>query len=81
MKIETSNMSGYEWHAMTDSYEPGMPLGIGATEAEAIADLKEQLAEAEPDAGYQEIADRDFARRVYEECDREDAEQTKRGEL
>lgn len=51
MKIETSNPSGYQWHAMTDSYEPGMPLGVGATEAEAVADLKEQLAESEPCAG------------------------------
>lgn len=46
-KIETTNPSGYEWNAMTDSYEPGMPLGIGATESEAVADLKAQLAEAE----------------------------------
>jgi hypothetical protein len=36
---------GPEWHAIDeDSYAgPGSPAGSGATEAEAIADLKEQL--------------------------------------
>jgi hypothetical protein len=37
------------WCAYDDStYDgPGYPLGKGATEAEAVADLMEQLAEAE----------------------------------
>jgi len=41
-----------EWHAHDENYEPadsdgvgGWPLGTGATEAEAIADLHEQEAE------------------------------------
>lgn len=46
MKIETSNMSGYGWNAMTDNYEPGMPLGIGATEAEAVAEQAGKPREA-----------------------------------
>jgi hypothetical protein len=32
-----------DWSATTDNYEPFDPVGFGATEAEAIADLKEQL--------------------------------------
>ena len=31
----------YDWSARDDNYEPGKPLGYGATEAEAIADLLE----------------------------------------
>ncbi len=34
---------GYEWFAWDDStYEPGVPIGIGRTEQEAIDDLKER---------------------------------------
>lgn len=33
----------FDWSAITDDYEPGDPIGFGATEAEAIADLEEQL--------------------------------------
>lgn len=28
-----------DWSAVTDNYEPGDPIGRGATEDEAIADL------------------------------------------
>ena len=35
----------YDWEATTDNYEPGHPIGFGATEADAIRDLKEQLWE------------------------------------
>lgn len=37
----------WDWSAVTDDYEPGAPMGEGATEAEAIADLKAQLADRE----------------------------------
>jgi hypothetical protein len=49
MKIRTSfehppiPIRDFDWSAVTDDYEPGHPIGRGATEAEAIADLKEQL--------------------------------------
>lgn len=29
----------FDWQAVTDDYEPGDPMGHGATEAEAKADL------------------------------------------
>lgn len=33
----------FDWHAYDDAtYEPGNPVGHGATEEEAIADLKGQ---------------------------------------
>jgi len=35
----------FDWSAHRDGYEPGDPLGQGATEAEAIADLLDQEAE------------------------------------
>ena len=36
------------WCAYQDNYDAsGQPLGRGATEAEAVADLMEQLAEAD----------------------------------
>lgn len=35
----------YDWCATLDSYEPGMPVGWGRTEEEAIIDLFEQLAD------------------------------------
>lgn len=37
--IRTSDWCAYDG----DNYEPGMPIGWGATEQEAIADFKEQL--------------------------------------
>lgn len=49
MKIRTSfdyppiPIRDVDWSAVTDDYEPGHPIGRGATEEEAIADLKEQL--------------------------------------
>lgn len=37
----------FDWTAVDDdTYEPGCPIGYGATEAEAIADLREQLEDA-----------------------------------
>jgi hypothetical protein len=35
----------FDWSAVLDDYEPGCPIGYGATEQEAIADLMEQLDE------------------------------------
>lgn len=35
----------FDWSAVTDNYEGGDPIGYGSTEAEAIADLNEQLAD------------------------------------
>lgn len=36
----------YDWHAVDDdTYEAGNPIGFGATEAEAIADLRNEIAE------------------------------------
>lgn len=34
-----------DWRATLDGYEPGDPMGIGPTEAAAIADLEEQIKE------------------------------------
>ena len=33
----------YDWSAIREDYEGGDPIGHGATEAEAIKDLKQQL--------------------------------------
>ena len=38
-----------DWCASEESYEPGMPVGWGATEEAAIADLLERLDEANDD--------------------------------
>jgi hypothetical protein len=35
----------YDWQATLEGYDEGDPIGQGATEAEAIADLREQLLE------------------------------------
>lgn len=35
----------YDWSAARDGYEPGDPIGWGATEAEAIEDLMERERE------------------------------------
>jgi hypothetical protein len=32
----------FDWSALRSDYEPGMPIGRGASEAEAVADLLEQ---------------------------------------
>ncbi len=32
-----------DWEATTEDYEPGMPIGFGATEEAAIEDLKQQM--------------------------------------
>lgn len=37
----------YDWRATFADYDIGDPIGTGATEAEAIADLMEQVAEIE----------------------------------
>lgn len=51
-----------DWTAVSEDYEPGMPVGVGATEQEAIADLLEQQAD-----------DDDYALWCEEEQRREDA--------
>lgn len=33
----------FDWSAVTDNYEGGAPIGWGATEQEAIADLTNQI--------------------------------------
>jgi hypothetical protein len=33
----------FDWTAIENEYEPGRPIGYGATEAEAVADLLMQL--------------------------------------
>jgi hypothetical protein len=38
----------YDWEAVLDNYEAGHPIGFGATEADAIADLNEQIEENTP---------------------------------
>ena len=40
-----------DWSAHLDGYEPGDPVGNGATEDEAIADLVEQLADISAEDG------------------------------
>lgn len=44
-----SHIRTLDWHAMTDSYEPGDPIGYGDTEKAAITDLKNQLDELRSD--------------------------------
>lgn len=39
----------HDWSAVTDNYEPGHPIGYGPTEADAVMDLYEQLADREAD--------------------------------
>ena len=50
MKIKTSydpppipTWRKFAWSAIEDGYEPNDPIGFGATEQEAIDDLKEQI--------------------------------------
>ena len=49
MKIITSfvkppiPIKDFDWQAVTDNYEPGDPVGVGATEEQAIVDLMEKL--------------------------------------
>lgn len=35
----------FDWTATRDSYEPGDPIGYGASEGEAVADLKQRESE------------------------------------
>lgn len=44
----------YDWSATHDDYEPGDPVGHGATEIEAIDDLMQQL-NADPKYDHLEI--------------------------
>lgn len=39
-----------DWCAHDDNYEPGCPIGWGATEAEAIADYHSELADLAEEA-------------------------------
>ena len=59
-----------DWSAMFDGYEPGDPIGRGASELAAIADLQEQIMELW--AGYEEWIDEQAAA-YAEEMDRERA--------
>lgn len=36
-----------DWHAITDDYEEGHPVGYGATPREAVVDLMERLEAGE----------------------------------
>jgi hypothetical protein len=33
----------FDWSAVADGYEPGVPIGFGPTKEAAIADLLEQI--------------------------------------
>jgi hypothetical protein len=35
----------FDWSAVDDNYEPGDPIGYGATEQEAIENLKQLIEE------------------------------------
>lgn len=37
--------NSFDWSAVEDGYEPGCPVGYGATERAAIEDLMEQMEE------------------------------------
>lgn len=37
----------FDWSAVDDNYEPGCPIGYGATEQEAIDDLKQIIENKE----------------------------------
>lgn len=45
----------FDWSAVQVGYEPDDPIGRGATEDEAIADLMEQLSSSEEAAYYEEL--------------------------
>lgn len=51
MKIDTHfcyppiPIRNYDWCATLDGYEPGCLIGFGATEQEAVDDLKNQVEE------------------------------------
>lgn len=36
---------GFDWSAITEDYDDTHPIGFGATEQDAIADLLEQIEE------------------------------------
>lgn len=38
----------FDWVVVLDDYEPGSPIGYGATEREALDDLFAQIEEASP---------------------------------
>jgi len=62
MKIVTRLQAAGLWTAVDDSaYEPGCPIGVGRSEAAAVADLKSQLEEKAREytgAFYQDACDR-----------------------
>lgn len=37
----------FDWSAVTDSYEPGMPIGYGPTPQAALNDLLEQIEDSD----------------------------------
>lgn len=39
----------FDWSATLDGYEPNDPIGFGPTEADAVSDLYQQIAELEDD--------------------------------
>lgn len=50
-----------DWNAVSDNYEAGDPIGYGSTEAEAIADLLDNMLVAEFDpAPSHEAPDLDY---------------------
>lgn len=42
--IKTNQLMPGYWHATVGDYDLGDPIGKGETEAEAVADLREQLS-------------------------------------
>ena len=52
----------WDWAAYLDGYEPGDPVGHGASEAEAIADLKAQIDESDEEARWYDELNRGYAR-------------------
>jgi hypothetical protein len=37
----------FDWSAVLDDYDPGCPIGQGPTEEAAVADLLDQISDAE----------------------------------
>jgi hypothetical protein len=38
-------MRNFDWQACMEGWEPNDPIGVGATEEDAIADLMDQMGE------------------------------------
>lgn len=65
MKIRTTYVYSpipirqFDWSAIDDdTYEPGRPIGTGATEQEAVADLLQQIEEASDKPSYSDTLER-----------------------